>query len=51
MSKARKKTVSAMHQRIRERLPHLSVLVDSADTYRTEQAQPARRSFRLQSLC
>jgi integrase len=38
MSKARKKTVSAMHQRIRERLPHLSVLVESADTYRTAQA-------------
>lgn len=39
MSKARKKTVSEMHQRVRERLPHLSVLVDSADTHRTEQAR------------
>ncbi|MGH3621922.1 MAG: hypothetical protein ACRDQ5_09040 [Sciscionella sp.] len=36
MSKARKKTVSEMHQRVRERLPHLDVLVDSAYSRRVE---------------
>lgn len=30
MAKARKKTVSEMHQRVRERLPHLQQLADSA---------------------
>lgn len=39
MSKARKKTVSQMHQRVRERLPHLDVLVDSAHSRRDEQAR------------
>lgn len=39
MSKARKKTVSEMHQRVRERLPHLDVLVDSAHSRRVEQAR------------
>lgn len=37
MGKARKKTISEMHQRVRERLPHLMVLVDSAHGYRVEQ--------------
>jgi len=35
MQKARRKTVSRMHQRVRERLPHLQRLADSADGYRT----------------
>lgn len=39
MQKARKKTVSQMHQRVRERLPHLARLVDSADSNRRDQAE------------
>jgi hypothetical protein len=35
MEKARRKAVSRMHQRIRERLPHLQRLADSADNHRT----------------
>lgn len=35
MQKARRKTISQMHQRVRERLPHLQRLADSADGYRT----------------
>lgn len=38
MAKARKKVVSAMHQRIRERLPHLTVLVNNAEDYKNQQA-------------
>jgi integrase len=36
--KAKKKTTAAMHQRTRERLPHLNVLVDTAERHKTEQA-------------
>ncbi len=39
MGKARRKTVSEMHQRVRERLPHLSMLVDNAEAHRSGQAQ------------
>jgi integrase len=39
MSKIRKKTISEMHQRVRERLPHLQRLADSADGHRTAQAR------------
>jgi integrase len=39
MGKARRKTVSEMHQRVRERLPHLQRLADSADEYRAAQAR------------
>jgi site-specific recombinase XerD len=39
MGKARKKTVSEMHQRVRERLPHLSILADNAEAHRSGQAQ------------
>lgn len=39
MSKARRKTVAEMHQRVRERLPHLPRLADSADNHRTDQAK------------
>jgi site-specific recombinase XerD len=39
MSKVRKKTISEMHQRVRERLPHLQRLADSADGHRTAQAR------------
>lgn len=35
MEKARRKAVSQMHQRVRERLPHLQRLADSAAAYRT----------------
>ena len=38
MTKAKKTTTAAMHQRIRERLPHLPVLVDTAERIRAEQA-------------
>lgn len=34
--KARRKTVAAMHQRIRERLPHLPALADAAERCRAE---------------
>jgi site-specific recombinase XerD len=34
--KARRKTVAAMHQRVRERLPHLPALVDAAQRCRAE---------------
>jgi integrase len=34
MEKARRKTRSRMHQRVRERLPHLQRLADSADSHR-----------------
>jgi integrase len=36
--KERKQVVAAMHQRVRERLPQLPVLVDTAERHRTEQA-------------
>ena len=36
--KERKKTTAAMHQRIRDRLPQLPVLVDVAERHRSEQA-------------
>lgn len=36
--KAKKKTTAAMHQRIRERLSHLPVLVDTAERHKAEQA-------------
>jgi hypothetical protein len=36
--KARRKVIAEMHQRVRERLPHLPILVDTADQYRCEQA-------------
>jgi integrase len=36
--KARKKTEAAMHQRVRERLPHLPLLADTADRVRAETA-------------
>jgi site-specific recombinase XerD len=36
--KAQRKTTAAMHQRVRERLPHLPVLVDEAERHKTEQA-------------
>jgi site-specific recombinase XerD len=39
MEKARKQTVSEMHQRVRERLPHLPTLVESAERHRTQQQQ------------
>jgi integrase len=39
MAKARRKTVSEMHQRVRERLPHLPQLADSADQHRTALAR------------
>jgi integrase len=35
MEKARRKTVAQMHQRVRERLPHLQRLADSAAAHRT----------------
>lgn len=34
--KARRKTVAAMHQRVRERLPHLPALADAAERCRAE---------------
>jgi hypothetical protein len=34
--KARRKTVAAMHQRVRERLPHLPALADAAQRCRAE---------------
>lgn len=39
MAKARKKTVAEMHQRVRERLPHLQRLADSAADHRAAQAR------------
>lgn len=36
--KARRKTIAAMHQRVRERLPHLPVLVGVAERFKAEQA-------------
>ncbi|NMN95851.1 tyrosine-type recombinase/integrase [Antrihabitans stalactiti] len=36
--KAKAKTTAAMHQRVRERLPHLPILVDTAERLKTEQA-------------
>ncbi len=39
LMKAKKKTTAAMHQRTRERLPHLNVLVDTAEQRKTEQAE------------
>jgi integrase len=39
LEKSRRKTVSRMHQRVRERLPHLQRLADSADAHRTVQAR------------
>ena len=38
MTKAKKMTTAAMHQRIRERLPHLPILVDTAERIRAEEA-------------
>ncbi len=38
MTKVKKTTTAAMHQRIRERLPHLPVLVDTAERIRAEEA-------------
>jgi site-specific recombinase XerD len=38
LRKARAKTTAAMHQRVRERLPHLPILIDTADRLKTEQA-------------
>lgn len=35
--KERKKTVAEMHQRVRDRLPRLPVLVDTAEQHKTEQ--------------
>jgi site-specific recombinase XerD len=35
--KAKRKTTAAMHQRVRERLPHLPVLVDTAERHKAEQ--------------
>jgi hypothetical protein len=37
-AKMKKKTVAAMHQRTRERLPHLAVLVDAAERHKADQA-------------
>lgn len=37
-TKAQKNIIAATHQRIRERLPHLPVLVNSAERHRAEQA-------------
>ncbi|HEY0688586.1 MAG TPA: site-specific integrase, partial [Kribbella sp.] len=53
MQKTRKQTVSEMHQRVRERLPHLPTLVESAERHRDEQhqlltkaqAEPVGQSF------
>jgi integrase len=39
MGKARRKTVSQMHQRVRERLPHLQRLADNADDHRMARAR------------
>ena len=39
MGKHQKKTTAAMHQRVRERLPHLPVLIDTSDRHRTDQAE------------
>ncbi|WP_103349730.1 site-specific integrase [Amycolatopsis sp. CA-128772] len=36
--KARKKTIATMHQRTRERLPHLDALVATAERHKNEQA-------------
>lgn len=37
-TKARRTTTAEMHQRVRERLPHLPILLDTADRHRREQA-------------
>lgn len=37
-NKARRSTTAEMHQRIRERLPHLPTLIDTAERHRVEQA-------------
>jgi site-specific recombinase XerD len=37
-AKAKKKTTAAMHQRVRERLPHLPALVDTAERHKVEMA-------------
>lgn len=37
-AKARRKTTAEMHQRVRERLPKLPVLVDTAERHKAEQA-------------
>jgi site-specific recombinase XerD len=39
MGKVRRKTISEMHQRVRERMPHLQRLADSGGEYRTAQAR------------
>lgn len=39
MEKVRKQTVSEMHQRVRERLPHLPTLVESAERHRIAEHQ------------
>jgi site-specific recombinase XerD len=36
--KAKKQTTAAMHQRVRERLPHLPTLIDAAEQYKDEMA-------------
>lgn len=36
--KAKQKTTAAMHQRIRERLPHLPLLIETAERHRVERA-------------
>jgi integrase len=36
--KARRQVTAEMHQRVRERLPHLPTLVDSAERYKADQA-------------
>lgn len=38
MGKAKKKRTAAMHQRVRERLPHLPVLIDIAERGKADQA-------------
>lgn len=38
-AKATRKTTAEMHQRVRDRLPHLPTLVDTAHSYRDDQAQ------------
>jgi site-specific recombinase XerD len=42
MGKQRRRTIAAMHQRVRERLPHLPLLSDTAAAHRTEQANLLR---------
>lgn len=38
VGKLRRQTIAAMHQRVRERLPHLPLLADTAAAHRDEQA-------------